>query len=160
RAHDPATIDLADRLVAEADAEDRHAPGRGLDEVEADPGFIRRARPRRQHDTHRAHAKRFRGGELVVALDGNLGAQLSQVMEQVVREAVVVIDQEKHTEIPGRMAWGDIRAPGGSLSRNLPFHQRASPLHARAWRGLEPMRSIGGRGRTYARGARDEAGHK
>src|SRR5438309_811205 len=42
---------LADGLVAEAHAEDRHAVPEPLDHAERDARFIGRARPRRKHDS-------------------------------------------------------------------------------------------------------------
>jgi hypothetical protein len=54
RADDAAAIDLADGLVPEADAEDRHhRPGPG-DQLKADAGAVRVARARRQHDRLRS----------------------------------------------------------------------------------------------------------
>ena len=61
RAHHRAAIGLADRLVAEADAEDRHASGGLLDQVEADPGLVRRAGAGRQHDRLRLAGERLVG---------------------------------------------------------------------------------------------------
>ena len=60
RAHDAAAIDLADGLMAEADAEDRHLrPGAG-DQLEADAGPVGIAGPRRQHDRLRRLGQRPR----------------------------------------------------------------------------------------------------
>ena len=50
RADDLAAERLADRLMAEADAEDRELAGGGGDQVEADAGLVRRARAGGQHD--------------------------------------------------------------------------------------------------------------
>ena len=50
RADDLAAERLADRLVAEADAEDRDLARSGGDQVEADAGLVRRAGAGRQHD--------------------------------------------------------------------------------------------------------------
>src|ERR1700734_841320 len=50
RAHDVAAEGLADRLVAEADAEHRNGRRGLVDQVEADAGIIGGAGPRRQHD--------------------------------------------------------------------------------------------------------------
>jgi hypothetical protein len=50
RAHDPAAERLADRLVAEAHAEDRHAAGEPPDQRHRDAGLVRRARARRHDD--------------------------------------------------------------------------------------------------------------
>ena len=50
RAHDRAAERLADRLVAEAHAENRDLAGEALDQRHRDAGLVRRARPRRDHD--------------------------------------------------------------------------------------------------------------
>ena len=50
RADDLAAERRADRLVAEADAEDRQLAGEGPDRVDADARLGRRARPGREHE--------------------------------------------------------------------------------------------------------------
>ena len=50
RANDLAAENLADRLMAKAHARASACRRRGAHEVEADAGFVRRARARRQHD--------------------------------------------------------------------------------------------------------------
>src|SRR3546814_17887883 len=75
---------LADRLMAEADAEQR-APrvGAGGDEVEADARVIGCAGAGRDKDRVGAGAKGLCRGERVVAFDGHLGAQLDQIVNEV-----------------------------------------------------------------------------
>src|SRR3546814_7379905 len=84
---------LADRLMAEADAEQR-APrvGAGGDEVEADARVIGRAGAGRDQDRIGAGAKGLCRGERVVAFDAHLGAQLDQIMNEVEGER-----SEEHT---------------------------------------------------------------
>ena len=109
RADHLAAVDLADRLVAEADAEQRdRRPGLG-DQVEADAGLVGRARPRRQHDRLRLHADRRVDGDLVVAEDLARRTELAQEVDEVIGEAVVVIDQEQHG--------GLVRFSGGRCGR-------------------------------------------
>ena len=50
RAHHFAAEGVADRLMAEADAEDRNFAGRRGNQIEADAGFLWRAGARREHD--------------------------------------------------------------------------------------------------------------
>src|SRR3546814_12287818 len=79
---------LADRLMAEADAEQRTPRvGAGGDEVEADARFVRRAGAGRDQDRIGAGAKGLCRGERVVAFDAHLGAQLDQIMNEVEGEA-------------------------------------------------------------------------
>src|SRR5689334_20555342 len=93
--HAPA-IDLADRLMAEANAEDRHDRPGARDELEADAGAVRIARSRREHDRFRALGQNLVDRHLVVAVDAGGCAQFAEEMNEIVGEAVVVIDQREH----------------------------------------------------------------
>ena len=96
RADDPATISLPDRLMAQAHPQNRD-PAIGLaNQIETDPGLVGVAGPRRQHDGLRAHGQRVAHADAVIALDTHLRAQFPQIVEQVVGEAVIIIDQQKH----------------------------------------------------------------
>ena len=88
---------LADRLVAEADAEQRHLfLGGGADQVHADAGLVRRAGAGREHDAGGLQRQRLVDRDLVVAMHDAARAEIAQEVDEVVGEAVVVIDQEKH----------------------------------------------------------------
>src|SRR5262245_20489492 len=94
---DQAAKGLADRLVPEADAEQRHlGVARRLDEIEADPRLVRRARTRRQHDRLRPRRQHLADADLVVAVHHRLGAKLTEIVVEVEGEAVVVVDQDDH----------------------------------------------------------------
>ena len=96
RAHHLAAEDLADGLMAEADAEDRNA-GRGLlDQIEADAGVIGRAGAGRQHDGFRLGGEHILHRDLVVAMHSHVRPQPAQIVEQVEGEAVVIVDQHDH----------------------------------------------------------------
>src|SRR5450631_651820 len=102
RAHDFAAERLPDRLMPEADAEDRDR-GRGLgDQIEANAGFVRRAGAGREHDGFRFGGDHVGGRNLVVAMDDDVRPQPAQVMEQVEGEAVVVVDQNDHVFKPAQ----------------------------------------------------------
>src|SRR5262245_8949025 len=96
RTHDPAAIDLADGLMAEADAEDRHCRPGPLDQLEANPGAVGIAWSGREHDRLGGFCQDLIHGDLVVAIDARGGAQFAEEMDEVVGEAVVVIDQREH----------------------------------------------------------------
>ena len=96
RAHHAAAIDLADGLMAEADAEDRHRRPGALDQLEADAGPVGIARAGRQHDGLRRLGQHLIDGDLVVAVDARRRAQFAEEMDEVVGEAVVIIDQRQH----------------------------------------------------------------
>src|SRR3981189_1973709 len=96
RAHDAAPESLADRLMAETDAEDRNA-ARGLFyQVQADAGLVRGAGAGRQHDRLGTGGEHRVGGDLVVAPDSDLRSQPAQIMDEVEGEAVIVVDQHDH----------------------------------------------------------------
>ena len=91
-----AAVDLADALVAEADAEHGHARAA---EVPRSPR-TRRRRPRggpgpaRSSTRVRPSARRPVEVDLVVAHHDRLGAELAEVLDEVVDEAVVVVDDD------------------------------------------------------------------
>ena len=80
-----------------------------FDQLQADAGFVGRARARRQHDALGLQGQRLIGGQGVIALHPDLRAQFSQEMEEIVGEAVIIIDQEKHA---GRKMLSFGRNPG------------------------------------------------
>ena len=96
RAHDLAAVELADALVPEAHAEHGHA---ALAEVRGS----RRSRARRPRAgpgpgeiEHRVGLERAHlvEGDRVVAVHDRLGAELTEVLHEVVDERVVVVDHE------------------------------------------------------------------
>ena len=108
RAHHLAAEHLTDRLVAEADAQQRHLLlGGGADEIHADAGLVRRAGAGREHDAGGLQRHGLVDRDLVVAMHDALRAEIAQKVDEVVGEAVVIIDQENH---------GGILVDSGGLS--------------------------------------------
>ena len=93
---DLSAVGLHDRLVAEAHAEGRHALAQPADDLQAGARVGRPAGPRRDDQVARLELLRRAGVDLVVADDGHLGAELLEEVREVVRERVVVVDQEDH----------------------------------------------------------------
>ncbi len=91
-ATDHTAVRDADRLQAEADAEDRHLATRLLDDVDAGAGLFRRSGTGREQDA--VVRRDLVRSDLVVAQHGGVGLQLLQVLHQVVDEGVVVVDDE------------------------------------------------------------------
>src|SRR6185436_9414825 len=85
-----------DRLVAEADAEDRQLAGEGADRVDADARLGRRARPGRQDDRVGCERADAVDVDLVVAKHAHVFSQLAEVLDEIEREAVVVVDHQEH----------------------------------------------------------------
>ena len=89
-------MDVSDRLVAEADAEDRRAAAEAADHLLGDPRVLRPARPGGDHDRLRSGALHGIRVEGVIAANVHLGSQLPQVLHEVVGERIVVVDDEDH----------------------------------------------------------------
>jgi hypothetical protein len=69
------------------------------DERNQDAGLARRAGAGREQDALGLAAPRPLHGQLVVAIDLDLRAQLSQVLDKVVGERIVVVEDEDHGEL-------------------------------------------------------------
>src|SRR6266508_3216332 len=87
---------LADRLVPETDAQDGRALVQAADEGQRDAGAVRISGARGDDDPVGGHARDFFDGDLVVAHDAHRGALLAEVLDEVVRERVVVVEDEDH----------------------------------------------------------------
>ena len=140
RAHDLAAERLAEGLVAEADAEERHR--RAADELEADPRLVGRARPRRDHDPLGPERERLVDAHRVVADDLHVGPELAEVLVEVEGERVVVVDEEDHARPPATRA--PRRAPGPSLRSRAPRRPGRSRPRCRRRSGAWPCRPAGG----------------
>src|SRR5215211_3374639 len=105
-AHDVAAERLRQRLVAQADAERRHARLREpLDDLEADTGLIGRARTGRHDHAIELAAEQVVHGRAVVAHDLQVASHLAQVLDEVVGERVVVVDHQDLHGHQGQSGW-------------------------------------------------------
>src|ERR1700729_4601426 len=109
RAHNIAAKRLSDRLMAEADPEHWRRFARRANEIETDARFVRRARPRGEDDGVRLVGERVCDRDLVVAPHRHIRAQLAKVVDEVEREAVIVVDER------------DALHPGFRLSKEPSF---------------------------------------
>jgi hypothetical protein len=96
RPHHLAAERLADGLVAEADAEDRHAAGETRDGSERDARLVRRARPGREDDVGRRQLLDPFHRQLVVAEHAHFGTELFEVLHKVEGKRIVVVDHQHH----------------------------------------------------------------
>src|SRR4051812_13535332 len=94
-AHD-AAVDNADRLVPEADAEQRDRRAEAPDDVDRDPRVFRTPRAGRDDDLLRRHRADLVERHFVVAPHADLRAQLAQILHEVVGKRIVVVDDENH----------------------------------------------------------------
>src|SRR5688572_1870801 len=90
RPHHLAAEGLANGLVAEANAEDRDAPGQALDGLQRDPGLVRRARAWRQDQVGGRHGFDALHRHFVIADYAYFGTELGQVLHQVEGKRIVV----------------------------------------------------------------------
>src|SRR5579883_1757784 len=93
RANDPSAVDLTDSLVAQADAQQGDTGSEMPDDCAGEAGLVGCARARRDHDTLRLHLLNSLQRYLIVATHLNLRAQFSKVLVEIVRKAIVVIDE-------------------------------------------------------------------
>src|SRR5712692_9418732 len=96
RAHHFPAESLPDRLVSQADAEDRHPAGEAGDELEAHPGLVRRAWTGGDDDVRRLYCLYLLNRNFIISENRDLGAELAQVLHQVVGERIVVVEHHDH----------------------------------------------------------------
>ncbi len=90
----------ANRLMPEADPENRHPPLRlrkMLDQLHADARILRRTRPRRDQNPLRLQRLHLSRRQLIVAPNHHLRAQLTHVLHEVVGKRIVVVENEDHS---------------------------------------------------------------
>ena len=96
RANDPAAERRANRLVPQAHSQDRNLARKVLDQRNADARFLRRARPRRNHNALRRQRLDLFDRDLVVAPNFHLRAQFAQELHQVVGKRIVIVEDKDH----------------------------------------------------------------
>ena len=127
---DPGPEDLADGLMAQADSQNWNLRPQTSDHVLTNPGVLRSAGARRQNDGLRLHLPDFLKGERVVADHTDFRINAPDILIQIVREAVVIIYQQNHSNPSSaiRMASTTARALfthswysfSGTLSATIP----------------------------------------
>src|ERR1039457_2202831 len=112
RAIDVASKCLAHALLAEAHAENRQLPCEILENRKRDSRFFRRAGAGRYD--YRVGMKRAHSRDIdhVVTLHRDVGAELAEVLHEVVGERIVVIDHQnfRHLGDPAAAAVSNSRA--------------------------------------------------
>ncbi len=127
RADDAAAVSLADGLMPETHAEQRHAHlAVRSHKIEADARLIRVARARRHDDGLRAVRQRFGYRDLVIAHDAALRPQFAEIMHEIVGKAVVIIDKQDHN--------------GASLKQAAVLRQRPEIASASLFARLDALR--------------------
>src|ERR1035437_3268562 len=91
-----AAIRLSDSLVTEAHPEGRNTVAERPNGFYGDPRLGWRTRAGREDHRRRSHRGDLLDRYGVVAADDDLGPKLAKVLDEVVRERVVVVDDEEH----------------------------------------------------------------
>ena len=117
RAHDLASRRLPNRLMPQADAQDRQTTQKALNASDRDPRFLRRARARRDDQVAGLQDLDLVQRDPVVAVDLDIHGRvdLAQTLHEVVGERIVVVDDQDH----------DDAASGQPGCRILPIRERA-----------------------------------
>src|SRR5262245_16378791 len=87
---------LHDRLMPETDPERRRRRREPPDDLQRGAGIGRATRPRCDDEVRRREPRCALGVERVVSPHGHLRAELAEQVREVVRERVVVVDEEDH----------------------------------------------------------------
>src|ERR1700682_1585041 len=96
RPHHFSAICLADRLMSEAYSQSRDCPAPFLYGSDGDPRFGGRARAGRDDQARYAHRPDLIDSDLVVPLHDRVLAELTEILNEVVGEGIVVVEDEKH----------------------------------------------------------------
>src|SRR5205085_261026 len=134
READLAAEGLDDRLVAEADAERRHP--RPSDEL--DDALRRPAGAGRDHEP--VGLDLLEAG-LVVSLDDDLGPERPEQVREVVRERVVVVDEQDHAAASDRSIAASSAASLRRHSSCSAAGSESATIPAPAWRWATPPAS-------------------
>src|ERR1051326_5549579 len=87
---------LTDRLMTQADTENRHLATELLDDAQRHAGVSGCAGSGRDNDSIRRHFFDLIERDFVVAADFDTLPQLAEILREVVRKRVVVVDDQKH----------------------------------------------------------------
>ena len=98
-AYDVAAKSRADGLMTEADSEQGNFAGEMANQIDADAGVLGRAGTGRNQDTIGVERSDLADREFIVTAYLDLGAELPQILDEVVGERVVVVEDEYHEVI-------------------------------------------------------------
>ena len=87
---------FAQSLVSEANAQYRNLAGKVANQFDADAGLVRSAGARRDDDAVGTKSFDIGNAQLIVAADFDFGAQLSEILNEVVGKGVVIVEDEDH----------------------------------------------------------------
>ena len=83
-------------LMSETHAEQWDLAGERLDHIEGNPGFVRIAGTGRYDDSCRCEFLDLGRRNLVIAMHAHVGAELAEILDEVVGKRIVVVDHQQH----------------------------------------------------------------
>src|SRR5215472_4168313 len=86
----------SNRLVSQANSQHWPFTGKIPEQIDADPRLLGSTRTGRNHNVRRPQALNFFATDLIVASHFNLFSHFTQILDQVVRERIVVVEDENH----------------------------------------------------------------
>src|SRR6476660_3829834 len=95
----PAECDT-DALMAETDTQHGNRRPEAANQLDRDPRILGAAGPGRDHDVGRMQLADLVQGDLVVPANDRWSAQLAEILGEIERERVVVIEEEYHRYNP------------------------------------------------------------
>ena len=96
RRSDHRSVGLTDGLMPQTDTQDRDLPLKCFHRLFADTRILRIPRPRRQYNMRRIHLRDFLHRDLVISYHTDIRLQCPQVLNQIVRKAVIIVDEQYH----------------------------------------------------------------
>ena len=95
---DPSAERGADSLVSQADTQDRHTLCKHANGLDGNARVFGTPGSRRDDDAVWCQGHNLLDPDLIVPSDDRVGAQLAQILRQVVGKRIVVVDDEKHLQ--------------------------------------------------------------
>jgi len=89
----------ANRLMSQANAEQRNFSREMTNHIDADPRFLRSARSGRNQDPFGTHRLDLAESDLIIAPNLDLQAQLTNILDKVVGKRIVVVENKDHVLI-------------------------------------------------------------
>ena len=143
RPHDLAAERDADALMAQADAKQRHRRTEPLNQRHRNACILRTSGPWRDDDPIRLQFGNLVERDLVVAFDERRRAQFAEVLGQVERERIVVVDQQNHYNPASAIA--SAVSSARALSRVSSYSAaglESATMPAPAWTRARPSRMV------------------
>ena len=118
---------FADCLMPQAHTQNRRCFGKVADQAYADAGFVGSTRTGRNDDLLGMHVVNLLDRDLVVAAYFDVGAQLSDVLDQVIGKRIVIVENENKSLTSGQACSLHQRTIRESTSGTMGWRYRSTP---------------------------------